>query len=369
MDPERRKNGVFGVCLRYLPPFILVTGALTYLILIVPLVQAGGHLDGNPYYSARTILFVVPLILSRVLDFANTRRRSQVIIYILGIVAIFGAIPPMNPWWLTIGSWLENLIPAFISVFVVAGITELLTAIALWLIAVPVRQPRNRQKLSVRAPLRRIVFAAIVIGTAIYWPDYSLQSEIAQAKIVGRQRAVDDWAAQCAYINMDFGIRNYQIGNLSLRFYCDPETGLQILSAWPISDIQDPGIGYMDLAYDDEIHQLIKVNGYPAWSMKKYIIAPPALAKLFESAQFKTVEQFPFQIEKGVQWANFDTLRFNGGSYMQAEMDGNSNGPFSVLALPEYDGDFILKTEEDAGTLYSPRGDLLADIWLIHRCP
>jgi len=351
---------LLDIFLRLLPPFILAVGAGIYLVLILPLVQAGGHLDSNPYYSVREFFFIVPLILSRVLDFSGSRHRLQVIIYVLVIIGIAAAIPTLNPSELSFAGWCGNLIPSFIYVSILSVCTEFLTKLVLWLIAVPVRRVRKNQKLLIRAPFRRFVLAVLVIGAAIYMPYYCVQRETARYIADGRQRAAYDWSAQSAYIKFNTQMQFRRIGDLDLNIYYDPDTGLQIMPAWPANDIQNPGIYYGDMAYDAAIHQLINVNGYPSYSMKKYMIDPQILAKLFENGKFITVKQFPFQIEKDVQWISPDTLQLNGDNHIQLNLD--SSGPFAVLVLPEYAEDFILKTDEDSGSLFSPHGDLLIDI-------
>jgi hypothetical protein len=361
MEARPRENRVLCIFLRLLPPFILATGAAIYLYLILPLVQAGGHLDMNPYYFSRSIFFIVPLILSRVLDFAGSRHRLEVIIYILAAIGITAAIPPLNPWEFSFSAWCENLIPAFIFVSIVAVFIELLTKLVLWLIAGPVHRGRGNQNLLIRAPLRRIVLATLIIGAAIYWPNYCVQSEIARAIDGGRQRALADWSNQNAYIKLETQMQFSRIDDLDLSFYYDPDTGLQIMPAWPASDIQAPGIHYADMAYDAAIHQLINVNGYPSWSMKKYMINPQILTKLFENGKFTAIKQFPFQIEKGVQWISPDMLQLNGTNLTQSNLD-SSSGSYAVLVLPEHAGDFILRTDEDGGTLFSPHCDQLIDI-------
>lgn len=260
---------------------ILFVGGLLYAILCLPAVFQRGFPPIDPAWEAIPHLWILPLILSAIVDRAPARIRLRWILIYSYFTACFVAgsftfmVPRMmSPEAMLFGGLMVapfHILVASVLEFVL----EKLRKVAHYLL-----EHHARLRLIAKSCL-----ALVILGGTVAAPLVWRQHVFTSQRLAGQRAADDDWLKKQAVVlqPLHSSDRHQFIENARIKNDFDSKTGFRV-------DTPFEFFGYAE-AYNDRIEKLIEQQGIPDWSMKAHLISNEELISLFNADGFKPISE------------------------------------------------------------------------------
>jgi hypothetical protein len=273
----------------------LFVGAGVYALLCMPAITERGYPPIDPVWHVFPFLWVLPLLLSRVLDTRSRDERWRAVAAYAAGAAFFDS-----------GALLPTVVPKSVDFKLVIGmvVTTLVffapvhTAIAFLLEKLTQfcsRKSRAKQGGDevVHAISRRrwVIFAVLLCG-ATALPFGIRQALLAQERQRGRTRAEEDWLKRSAIVYADHRTE-FVDRKVMIDWMYDHATGLRLRTKMDDHGFSD--------AYNQRTSELVAENGVPDWSTAKGLIGNEELATLFESNQLAEIRTLPYYASQGIE--------------------------------------------------------------------
>ena len=282
---------------------VLVVGVIAHALLCGPAIGCRGYPPIAPIWYGVTFIWPVAVMISAYFDstkFAN--RRKQLIIFAFS-TAFFMAgtmvtvVPRrMGPVEMLFGTVFFGPIHLLIT-FAVEFTIQFIYSFGRTL--VENRSDAARSNFSLFSFLTLIGWIALILGIPLGYQSL-IESNVNNNAI---KRADSDWETN-ALVYRDYEFE--QIGDVSIDFNFDPETGLQYKRR--MSDL-----GFAD-RYNARISQLIELHGIPQYSIKHIIPNPNDFAKLLDATDLDIVDSFPLDLSKNIHLMRRGSLSRWGGT-------------------------------------------------------
>jgi len=287
---------------------ILLAGGFLYAVLCLPAINERGYPPIDPLWHIFPFFWVMPLVLSRVLDTRSKEARWRAVCMYAFATGFFAS-----------GAMVPTIVPKQVDfkMVVAMAVTTLLffgpvhVAIAFLLEKFTQfcgrgSQPGQAGDATGLAVSRRrwAVFSLLLVVTVIA-PFGIRRQLLAEQRHRGRTRADDDWINQRAVVYREPLQTEFVDEKVMIDWYYDRPTGLK-LRAKMIDH------GFAD-AYNQRIAELIAEKGVPDWSPAKALISKEELAKVFDSDKLPEIRTFPWRLSPGVELVNANTVDWARG--------------------------------------------------------
>tara|TARA_R100000789_G_scaffold70446_2_gene65941 strand:+ start:396 stop:1469 length:1074 start_codon:yes stop_codon:yes gene_type:complete len=268
---------------------ILIFGALAHVVLCVPAIGCRGYPPLAPIWYGVTYLWPVAILVSGYFDSIRFEtRRKQLIIYAL-VTAFFSAgtivlIVPrdMGPGLMLYGSIIFGPLHLMVT-FVLEFAIQVFYSIGRNL--VDRNENTQRFKFSAFSLLSLFGWIILILGIPLGYKSFVEFSE----NNFAIECADSHWKTK-AYIYLDSQFD--QIGDCSIHYGFDPETGLECKP-------RRADLGFAD-RYNERINELIERDGIPQYSIKAIIPETAKLIKMLDSNTMDLVENFPIDLTENI---------------------------------------------------------------------
>ncbi len=396
--------------------FVLVLGWVAYLIICLPILGSSGY-DGGPFWDAMPVLWLAPLIISRLLDVTGTPRRWKVLAYGLACGLVAAGLPLGRPSFFSPAGTLAVWVivgPLFVAL---AWLVEILTWLVMRVLMIPAplhgqkrppaigtqREPvvefPNKPYQSTTpvagadvaaipvAPVdsgaltpdrrralfigRRLMAAALVTGAAVAAPflnyiravRWTLPAEArSDAERVWRSRQI----RQIYLFNQEsipWKVHTLP-GHLQFTELLEPTTGTNLIMGgfWPYWPWDFPrGPASYRKAFYAELASLIQSHGVPAWSLKNSLMPEPAVLELLYETGFTAIKKFPHAINQ-----HLSILSNHEVDGVQKPIPEDAwfasavpSAPVAFKILKRYHGDIAVRRGPKQLAVFSANGHLL----------
>lgn len=259
---------------------VLLIGGFAYILLCGPAINQHGFPPLDPAWTAMTLLWICPVLLSTVVRRPSRGRYFQEVAVYCVITAMFDAAAVVTtvPKVLDLGTTLLmtllffgplHLAVGFLLVALVGGLRALSRHIA----------PGLSQR---AAKVVQGIAFSVILALAIAFPFAFRQWTFLVDRIHGRTQAEADWMAE------DAGVYEKEESPGRIRHEYDPATGLPYRDQWRDTRFSE--------AYNERVHELIREKGVPPWSMKNFLVPDEELVSLFDADDFEAVTKFPHKV-------------------------------------------------------------------------
>jgi hypothetical protein len=269
---------------------ILTVGGAVYALLCMPAINERGYPPIDPIWHVFPFLWVMPLILSGVIDRRPKKERA----FAIGVYALATAFFDAGT--------LTGVVPKQVNLFVmgletivVFGPVHLLLTFVLEGILQLFNRRWRRMPLAEGAalrvsPRRWVVFGVLAIST-IGAPFGIRQALLLEMRHRARTRADEAWSNHQAIV---YGGPHTEIlgTEFMVDWMYDRATGLRFRPKMYDHGFPDD--------YNERISELVDKNGVPEWSLAKFLISDEDLCGLLNSDKFPEICTFPFQASTGI---------------------------------------------------------------------
>lgn len=268
---------------------VLLVGAISHALLCGPAIACRGYPPIDPIWYGATFIWPIPILISAYFDSVRFKaRRNQLMIYAL-VTAFFsaGTVVHSVPRHVDLGGMLLGTI--------FFGPLHLLIAFALDFVAQRLYSPGRRlvdqgrkssgASFTLFGLMASFVWIGLIFGIPMGYKSF-VTSSVNRSAI---RRANEDWQTNALIYRDEHFV---EIGNCTIQYEFDPETGLQLKH-------QRPDLGFAD-RYNTRIGELIKVQGIPSYSIKSIMPNPDELIGYMSSTEMNFVETFPIDLTENI---------------------------------------------------------------------
>lgn len=358
---DTRAQATVANALKYIPAAILFFGVIFFFLAMRVQISAMGEFGGNPYYEAMDFWWIAPLLLSRFLDVAHTRRRRDVIVYLIACGMIAAALPLMNPERFSLSATLVGSI-FFVPEMLLAGaVVEAVAAgVARILRVFKHGSPRNHAK---RIAARAIVSACIIAGTVLL-PWCALHFSEARRAVRGRRQALNDWQDRgpISFYAKFWPPMASRSDGLLIHWDVEPRTGAWMRPLWPHGEPEYPVTWFRQTAYNRELVRLVKLHGPPPWGEEKYVRSASALRAILRQGVMKRVPQFPFRLTRNLVLSTFNRIEGSGDGLTEDALHNHAHESVYYWCSKRYHNEVFVRVAKRFLSVWSPDGSEICTV-------